>query len=175
MTTIAYHKGVLAADTLAVTGESTTYLFEAPKILTSSCKRFAFGASGAVIDPDFIPELERLLFAHLMNLVGKDPSEVPLDKELTKLIKKRDFIVMCKDAVYIRKPKDDDTTMVKLLDKEHAAIGTGRERATVAMLAGLGAEDAVMHAMSTDYYTYPGKIDTIKRTSLKAMPKEIKA
>lgn len=173
MTTIVYCKGILAADTLAVVGASTTYLVETAKIHMSSCKRFAWGTSGAVIDPDYLPEFERLMFAHLMDVSGKDPKRVEMPKDLAELILKRDFIVMCKDIVYARADKDKGT-MAKVLAGEHVAIGTGRERANVAMMAGLGAQDAVMHAMSTDFFTYPGDITVIKQSSLKAMPKEIK-
>lgn len=175
MTTIVFKDGILASDTAAVTGMTLTYITYEQKIKTSSCKRFAWGFSGSVIDPDYTEELELLLFAHLMAVQTTNARKVKFDTALIALIEGRDFIIMTHDTVYARwKDEDDTVSLCKMIQGEFVAIGTGRILATAAFLVGKSSKEAVEFAQQHDFYTYPGQILQIKQSSLKALPKEIK-
>lgn len=175
MTTIVFRDGILASDSSAVTGMTLTYITFEQKIKTSSCKRFAWGFSGSVIDPDYLKELELLLFANLIAVQTTNARKVKFSPELVALVDGRDFIIMTHDSVYSRwKDDDDKTSLCKMVLGEFVAVGTGRIVATAAFLAGKDAKEAVEFAQLHDFYTYPGKVLQIKQSSLKPLPKEIK-
>lgn len=173
MTTIVYHDGILASDSSSVTGMSITYITYQRKIQMSACKRFAWGFSGSVLDPDYLKRAEVLLLSHLMDVRSKGTEKVLFSKELVDLIDGRDFIIMTNDTVYVRR-KSEETSLVKLLPGEFVAVGTGKILATAAFIAGKNAKQAVAFAMEHDYYTYASKILEIKQASLKPLPTEIK-
>lgn len=177
MTTIVFKDGHLAADTLAVTGNSVTYLIPHKKISLSTDKRIAYGISGMVIEPEWVPDLERALLAFVMEHRNAKSFKAPMPKELVDLIEHRDFILMTKDQVYTKydgTSPDGSRFMSRLLPGEHASVGTGKLYATMACLYGHTARGAVQFAMENDCFTYPGDIDTIKQTTLKPLPKEVK-
>lgn len=173
MTTIVFRDGILASDSSSVTGMSITYITYQRKIQMSTCKRFAWGFSGSVLDPDYLKRAEVLLLSHLMDVRSKGTEKVLFSKELVDLIDGRDFIIMTNDTVYVRR-KSEETSVVKLLPGEFVAIGTGKILATASFIAGNNAKQAVAFAMEHDYYTYDSKILEIKQTSLKPLPTEIK-
>jgi hypothetical protein len=174
MTTIAYRDGILASDSSAVTGMSITYITFQRKIQASTCKRFAWGFSGSVIDPDYLKRMEVLMLACLMDVRSKGSEKVRFSKELFDLVDGRDFILMTRDTVYVRRKEEDNYSLAKLLPGEFVGIGTGRILATASMIAGKNAKQAVAFAMEHDYYTYASKILEVKQASLKPLPTEIK-
>ncbi len=175
MTIIVYKDGILAADSAAVTGLSTTYITPHRKIETSKCKRFAWGISGNVIDPEYNDEFQRLLLPHLIMCMSDSRDTKPIPPELFELVKGRDFIVMTSDMAYVRRNNEGTSyALSKLLPGEFACIGTGRILATAACLAGRSAAEATEFAIVHDYYSYPSKVLINKQSSLKPLPKEIK-
>jgi hypothetical protein len=176
MTTIVYKDGVLASDSSAVTGTSVAYISTYPKIRISACKHFAYGISGAIIDPDWIKDFEIKLLAFFMaHRDGFAPTTV-IPKEITDVLDGRDWIIITKDCAYSRGVRRDNTQhFSRLIGDEFSTIGTGRDPAMVACLAGKTAIEAVEWGIKLDYYTYPSKVLSIKHTQLKAFPKEIKA
>lgn len=176
MTTIVYHNEVLASDSSAVTGGTITYIKEGIKTRISACKRFAYGISGIMLDPEWLAIFELKMFAFLVEYRSAPPSKMPIPKDMKELLDGRDFLIMTKDATYARfETKRLAMTITKLLPDEHAAIGTGRIIANMAILAGHTAEQAVEFAIAEEFFTYPSKILVINRSQLKAFPKEIAA
>lgn len=173
MTIIVYKDGVLASDSAAVTGMSITYITYHQKIELSKCKRFAWGTSGAVIDPVYLEEFQRLMVIYLINCRSFG-SEKPMGKELFKILMGRDMIIMTLDTVYVCRRTETSLTLVKLLEGEFAAVGTGRILATAALLKDKTAVQATQFAIEHDFYSYRSKVLTIKRKSLKQLPVEIK-
>lgn len=176
MTTIVYKDGVLASDSSAVTGCSVAYITKYPKIRISECKHFGYGISGTVLDPNWIKPLEVALLAFFMAHRDGFAPTVEVPKDILDLIEGRDWLIMTKEATYARfLGRDKSQRPSRLLEGEFAAIGTGRESASVACLAGKTAVEAVEWGIKLDFYTYPSKVLTIKHSQLKALPKEIKA
>jgi hypothetical protein len=174
MTTIVYRDGILASDSSSVTGMSITYITFQRKIQLSACKRFAWGFSGSVLDPNYLKRVEVLLLAHLMEVRNVGSDRAKFSKELFDLVDGRDFILMTKDTVYTRRNEEETMSLAQLLPGEFVGIGTGRILATAAFIAGKDAKQAVAFAMEHDYYTYASKILEIKQASLKPLPREIK-
>jgi hypothetical protein len=176
MTTIVYKSGILASDSSAVVGTSVAYISTYDKIRISACKHFGYGISGSIIDPNWISDFEVNLLAFFMaHRDGFGPT-LPIPKVLLDTLDGRDWIIITKDSAYTRGKRADGVHRVsRLLDDEFCTIGTGRDAAMVACLAGKTAEEAVGWGIKLDYYTYPSKVLTIKHSQLKAFPKEIKA
>lgn len=175
MTTIVYCQGVLASDSSAVTGTSVAYISTYAKIRISACKHFAYGISGAIIDPDWIKDFEINLLAFFMaHREGFKPGTM-IPKEILDVLDGRDWIIMTKDSAYSRGTRRDGTHhFSRLIGDEFCPIGTGRDPALIACLAGKTAIEAVEWGIKLDYYTYPSKVLSIKHSQLKAFPKEIK-
>lgn len=175
MTTITYKGGVLASDSSAVTGNTVAYISAYDKIRISACKHFAYGISGTIIDPDWIKDFEVNLLAYFMAHPDGFAVDTLIPKEILQTLDGRDWVILTKAAAYNRGIRRDNThRFSRMIDGEFCAIGTGREAAMIALLAGKTAAQAVEWGIKLDYYTYPSKVLTIKHSQLKSFPKEIK-
>lgn len=171
MTTIVYHNGILASDSMVVVGSAETFLTThiQSKIRLSQNKTFGYGLSGRLLNDDEVNSFELKVMKLLIDyeLKKKDDMRLPFI-ELLNNEKLDSMILMTKKHVLMILMKDFIEHKLPVA----IGLGTGWLSANVAIKAGKGILDAVELAKMCDPLS-GGHVYFIKQDKLKPI-KQIK-
>lgn len=189
MTVIVYRDGILAADGSSVSVIAPRVVAPYEKIHIAENKTLAFAVTGKVVSPENRKQLEGIFLDAIYSALKDVHGEALILKENAKLLENRSALIVTRDHVFRATgielhnlPKalqelNGDSPAIQLAQfpaDEHEAIGSGRNLANTALVAGLSAAEAVEFCIKFDYLCFPvGKTQVLHRNKLKALPKEI--
>lgn len=169
MTTIVYHDGILASDSMVVVGSSETFLTThvQSKIRLSQNKTFGYGLSGRLLNDDEVNQFELKVMKLLIDyeLKKKDDIRLPFI-ELLNNEKLDSMLLMTKKHVLMVLMKD-------FIEHKHPVaigLGTGWINADAAIKAGKSILEAIELAKIADplsgghtFYIKQNKLKPIKQ------------
>ena len=163
MTTLVYHKDVIAGDSLQfIASGNNSFPLRGPKVFLSKNKTFAYGMCGNYVLEEDFDTMEAWIEKQLINFKNKGVVE-PLFKKGHGFY----LVIMTKKGTYCINHDRPNIKITQINSTDYYVHGTGGDHASFAIAMGADAIDAVKAGIKRD--TASGcDIYAVKRGVLKA-------
>lgn len=166
MTICVCYDGVLYADRAGVAVSRPSFFTDTGKLYVSPCQSFAMAVSGdAYLNDAYYADhmdhlAKKLLQADILN------ATLELDEKMCAFFKKKEIIILTKKNQYLLTGGFTDAVLRPMEKDIPFFIGSGKNLAAIAMVAGKDVLDAMKIAAIVDPCGCLGPIDSIEQNEL---------